>query len=128
VSTPNAPSVYENPPAVRWQWATCALNSCRERIPSTEYEAHQAERHYGHDELVEAAQAYLVLRDTVIELLNPGDDDVAEVAIIESAIREAARTLVEHVACTCTEFDVEDNAPCPRCCALGRLGDRLVER
>lgn len=121
MTAPNAPSVR---PGFRTR---CAMNSCRAELWSDEYDEHLVEQHYGHDELVEAAKAYIVLRDAVIAHLNPAADDVAEVAIIETAIVAAAEAL-DKLGCNCTVFDVEDNAPCVRCAALGRLGDQVVSR
>jgi hypothetical protein len=120
--TPNAPSVA----ADTWAYATCALNSCRERVLADEYDEHQVE-HYDRDELVEAATSYIQLRNLIIERFNPPDDDVAEIVIMLGSVNVAADAL-EIRGCACTTADVDDGRPCERCQALGRLGDVAVSR
>jgi hypothetical protein len=119
MSTPNAPSV------ANWSYATCALNSCRARVLADEYDEHMVE-HYDHLELIDAAKAYIELRNAIIERLNPRDDDVAEPAIMLSAIFDAADAL-EASGCRCP-VDVEEVGPCDRCQALGRVNDVVVSR
>jgi hypothetical protein len=123
MTSPNAPSV----PVDNWAYARCALNSCRERVLADEYDEHQVEKHYDHDELVEAATSYILLRNVIIERFNPTDDDVAEIAIMLGAVNVAADAL-EASSCQCTPADVEDHRPCQRCQALGRLGDAVESR
>lgn len=73
---------------------------------------------------------YRWLADEVISLLNPVDDDVAEVGILMDAVREIAG-YVQGLPCTCApdagppDWDVQ---PCGRCAALGRARDKVVER
>ena len=73
---------------------------------------------------------YRWLADEVIRLLNPSDDDVAEVGILMDAVREVT-DYVRGLPCTCAAdagpplWDVQ---PCGRCAALGRARDKAVER
>ena len=73
------------------------------------------------------ANDYEYLRDAVIDLLNPRDDDAAEVSILEDAITGAVR-FIEQQPCTCTPAQIEDHDACARCSVLGRLGDEQVSR
>lgn len=105
----------------------CHLNACREEVWFSEYDAHHAEKHMDHDELVSYASDYFLLRDVVINRLNPRDDDASEVSVLMCWIEHVANTL-EAMPCTCTPAMVEDNSACPRCDALGKLGDQVQSR
>lgn len=100
---------------------------CRLDLPSEAVEEHELREHWDRDQLVQAATDYGLLRETIGEALNPRDDDVAEVAILLDAVKTAAAAL-EALPCTCTPEKIEDHDPCARCAALGRLGDKRVER
>lgn len=65
---------------------------------------------------------YEELRDHIVERLNPPDDDIAEIAIMLDAVGRAA-DYIESQPCAC-----DDEEPCGRCFALGRLMDVRVER
>lgn len=78
----------------------------------------------------EARQEYDLLRDAVIEQLNPADDDIGEPAIMVGAIEFAARTLAV-VQCSCPPDAGPpewESFPCGRCQALGRARDVRVDR
>ena len=68
---------------------------------------------------------YRLLADAVIEHLNPGDDDAAEVAICIDAIASIA-AYVESLPCTCEPG--YDNEPCGRCAARGQWHGKPVQR
>ena len=70
---------------------------------------------------------YRLLADKVIDELNPPDGDEAEVSICFNAIEDAA-VYIQQQPCTCTPAMVEDGSPCPRCAALGRIGDTRMDR
>lgn len=71
---------------------------------------------------------YELLRDAVIEHLNPPDDDAAEVSILIDAIEQAA-SYIESQPCTCTPEQIDEyGEACARCTALGRVGDERAER
>jgi len=75
------------------------------------------------------AAAYVLLRDTVIELFNPRDDDASEESIMVDALKQAA-AFIEEQLCHCTQ-DVRPpdwETPCPRCMALGRRLNIREER
>lgn len=74
----------------------------------------------------EDAEGYGLLRDTIIDRLNPRDDDVAEVAILTRAVGDAA-AFIEKQKCFCKTWDA-DHDPCDRCRALGRLADVRVDQ
>jgi len=77
----------------------------------------------------EEAAAYVLLRDKVIELFNPRDDDVSEESIMIDALKRAA-AFIEEQLCHCTQ-DVRPpdwETPCPRCVALGRRLNLREER
>jgi hypothetical protein len=71
-----------------------------------------------------------LLADTICDLFNPPDDDVAEEAIVLAAVQRAADYIVS-LPCTCVpgagppDYD-ED--PCGRCQALGRAQDKPLDR
>lgn len=73
------------------------------------------------------ADDYETLRDVVIDLLNPRDDDIGEVAILQQAIESATGFIIAQ-PCECTPERIEDYDPCRRCDVLGRLGDVRVAR
>lgn len=112
---------------VEWSRTRCALNSCREEIFSDEVDAHNAEKHMPHDELVGYAQDYFLLRDVVINRFNPRDDDGSEVSVLMSWLEHVANIL-ESMPCTCTTEMIEDYSPCSRCEALGRIGNEVEGR
>lgn len=70
---------------------------------------------------------YEFVRDAVLEAFNPPDDGAAEPAIVTEAI-ELAAAYIARCPCECTEPMIEDIDACPRCLALGRLGDERVTR
>lgn len=70
---------------------------------------------------------YRLLADKVGDLLNPPDDDEAEVSLLMTAIERAA-AYINAQPCTCTPGDIADRMPCPRCGAFGRLGDKVLSR
>lgn len=75
------------------------------------------------------AEAYRYLRDEIINLLNPRDDDASEESIMVDAVRLAAE-FIEAQPCACGP-DVQEpewETPCPRCQALGRRADKREER
>lgn len=74
----------------------------------------------------EDAEGYGLLRDTIIDRLNPRDDDVAEVAILARAVTDAT-TFIEKQKCFCRTWNA-DHDPCDRCSVLGRLADERVDR
>jgi hypothetical protein len=70
---------------------------------------------------------YEYLRDEIINLLNPADDDMAEPWIMVCALQFAVE-FIQRQLCICTPERVEDHDACPRCRALGRLDNKRVER
>lgn len=72
---------------------------------------------------------YVVLRDHLVDLLNPPDDDAAEVSILIKAVVRAVRW-IEQQPCVCpggnAELDYDE--ACERCAALGRSRNDLVPR
>jgi hypothetical protein len=70
---------------------------------------------------------YRMLADTVGNLLNPPDADEAEVSILMTAV-ERAKAYIESQPCICTPEGIEDQMPCPRCAAIGRLGNEVLAR
>jgi hypothetical protein len=75
----------------------------------------------------EGACEYRMLADKVRILLNPSDGDEAEVSILMTAA-EHAQAYIESQPCTCTPAGLADQLPCPRCAALGRLGNEVLDR
>lgn len=73
------------------------------------------------------ANDYELLRDRVIDLLNPRDGDDGEAYILDEAITGAVR-FIEQQPCTCTPAQIEDYDACRRCAVLGRLGDVRQDR
>lgn len=73
------------------------------------------------------ADDYETLRDVVIALLNPRDDDIGEVAILQGAIESATGFIIAQ-PCECTPAMIEDYDSCRRCSVLGRLGDKRIDR
>lgn len=71
---------------------------------------------------------YERLRDRIVELCNPLDDDAAEVAILLAAVTQLRDFVLQAADCTCADEDIDDHDPCSRCRVLGRLGDKAVER
>jgi hypothetical protein len=65
--------------------------------------------------------------DKVIDLFNPRDDEVAEVAIVLDAINAAA-DFIGAQPCTCTPEMVENWESCPRCEVLGQRAGKPAER
>ena len=80
------------------------------------------------DELAAEAEDYRTLRDKVIELFNPPDLDIAEIALMCDAVTRAAK-YIESIDCTCS-LDVADyyDDPCQRCAALGLVAGVREER
>lgn len=76
---------------------------------------------------VDFEHEYELVRDAVIECFNPRDDDSGEADIMVDAVK-AAQAFIVAQNCTCTAERVADHDPCPRCLALGRLGDKRVDR
>jgi hypothetical protein len=71
---------------------------------------------------------YELLRDVIIDHLNPRDDDVAEVAIMISAVERVA-SYVAGLPCYCTPEAADfDDDPCGRCEALGRVSNVAAPR
>lgn len=70
---------------------------------------------------------YRMLADSVGNQFNPPDGDEAEVALLMTAI-EQAKAYIESQPCTCTPADVDDWEPCPRCRAIGRMGNEVMSR
>lgn len=71
---------------------------------------------------------YRLVVDRVIELLNPPDDDAAEVSICITAV-EGIAGYVASLPCVClpgaAEYEVD---ACDRCRALGRVADKPAGR
>lgn len=79
----------------------------------------------------EARQDYELLRDCVIDRLNPRDDDIGEPALMVEAIEFAARFIEEQAACACPTDAGEPSwgsPPCLRCQALGRVHNERIDR
>jgi hypothetical protein len=70
---------------------------------------------------------YRMLADCVGNQLSPPDGDEAEVSLLMTAV-ERAKAYIESQPCTCTPADIDDMEPCPRCRAIGRLGDEVMSR
>lgn len=70
---------------------------------------------------------YRYVADTIIDELNPPDDDAAESWVVAQAVIRVA-AYVASLPCACTPEDVADLEPCPRCAAIGRLGDKPIQR
>jgi hypothetical protein len=68
---------------------------------------------------------YRLLADEILEALNPPGDDVAEVAILISAVKHAAAA-IERQPCECGYGP--DGATCGRCSALGQHNGIAVAR
>jgi hypothetical protein len=58
---------------------------------------------------------------------NPADNDGSQESLLIGAMLAAA-AWIEQQPCACTPEMVEDWDACGRCGALGRLGDRRLER
>lgn len=75
----------------------------------------------------ELAEDYEVLRDHIIEQLNPHDDDTSELTIMCDAVTGAV-AYIESQPCTCTRGASENhNDPCNRCAVLGRRENKRIE-
>lgn len=83
-----------------------ALSDCHDNIDAPEFD-------------------YVWMRNAILYAFNPGDDDIAEPAILEGAIRRA-RDFIAAQPCTCSGDDQWD--ACRRCDALGRFRDEPVSR
>jgi hypothetical protein len=70
---------------------------------------------------------YRLLADSVGDELNVADAEEAEVSLLITAV-EHAKAYIESQPCTCTPEDIADYDPCPRCAAIGRLGDEVQMR
>lgn len=70
---------------------------------------------------------YRLLADSVGNELNVADAEEAEVSLLITAV-EHAKAYIESQPCTCTPEDIADYDPCPRCAAIGRLGDEVQVR
>ena len=70
---------------------------------------------------------YRQAADKVIDLFNPRDDEVAELAIVLDAI-EAAADFIKAQPCTCTPEMIENWESCPRCEVLGQRAGKPVDR
>jgi hypothetical protein len=78
----------------------------------------------------DARNEYELLRDLIIERLNPRDDDVSEVSIMIEAVESITR-FVESLPCTCPPNAGPpdwDALACPRCQVLGRARDARIDR
>jgi hypothetical protein len=60
---------------------------------------------------------YRLLADKVVDLLDPRDDDAAEVSACMDAVERVAN-YVKSQPCTCTPG--HDDEPCGRCAAIGQ--------
>lgn len=88
-------------------------------------EVHAAEEHWERGAQAEKAGEFVMLRNFISERLNPRDDDVAEIAILLSALDNAV-AYVEAQTCVCPPDP--DDGPCLRCDVLGRDRDKSVDR
>lgn len=70
---------------------------------------------------------YGLLADVIGEAFNPPGDDVAEESILVDAVYRA-RDWIDGQPCRCTPDSLADHVACGRCYALGRLGDKPVDR
>jgi hypothetical protein len=70
---------------------------------------------------------YRLLADCGGNTLNVADGDEAEVSLLITAV-EQAKAYIESQPCTCTPEDIADWDACPRCRAIGRLGDEVMNR
>ena len=68
---------------------------------------------------------YRLLADEILEALNPPGDDVAEVAVLISAVKHAA-AVIGRLPCECGYGP--DGATCGRCSALGQHNGITVAR
>lgn len=73
------------------------------------------------------ARDYATVRDCIIEVLNPPDEDMSEDYILCRAVQQAAWFISEDIPCTCPADVDETYERCNRCAALGRRGDRKCE-
>jgi hypothetical protein len=72
---------------------------------------------------------YELLRDAVIEQLNPRDDDIGETVLMVESIEAAARFIAaQPCACPPAAGPPEWETPCARCQALGRARDERIDR
>ena len=70
---------------------------------------------------------YRILADKIVEEFNPPDGEESELSICFNAIEDAAAYIASQ-PCTCTLAMLADWDACPRCRALGRRGDKAVQR
>ena len=73
--------------------------------------------------MIDYQDDYESLRDVIIGELNPPDDDIAEPAIMMEAVERAAE-FIRSQPCTCIPLE----EACPRCNAIGRLSNVVLER
>ena len=65
---------------------------------------------------------YRRLADHIIDRANPPDDDMDECSLMIDAVDRLVDYILDQ-PCGCTPERVADQDPCPRCTAVGRLGD-----
>ncbi|HMG62791.1 MAG TPA: hypothetical protein VK599_07575 [Streptosporangiaceae bacterium] len=70
---------------------------------------------------------YRMLGDAIDEAFNPPGDDVAEVAILITAVERIA-AFVRELPCRCTLEMAMGADPCDRCRVIGQLGGKPVQR
>ena len=69
-------------------------------------------------------RGYGMVREAIVEHLNPPDDDVSEESILIAAVARAAG-FIEAQPCSC---DAPDGEACDRCIALGRFANERLGR
>lgn len=99
------------------------------RVAEAITEARQQGARVSREERDDWQRDYEYLRDTVIERLNPRDDDIGEPALMVEVIETAAR-YIEAQPCSCPPDagPPEWETPCDRCQALGRARDERIDR
>jgi hypothetical protein len=70
---------------------------------------------------------FRMLADSVGDAFNPPGDDVAEVAILITAVERIA-AFVRELPCRCTPEMAMGADPCDRCRVIGQLGGKPVQR